>query len=118
MTKSALREIVLICIAEQFEEARAQPEPARWQRWDHERWEIAQEVGPPYSTIRWFGELAHNEAGRMRCLRMVRELEGEGLLMCHKDEFSSKLSRVTLTERGWEVVRSLRNAETTVPTGI
>jgi hypothetical protein len=110
--------MVLICIAEQFEEARAQPEPARWRGWDHERWEIAQEVGPPYSTIRWFGELAHNEAGRMRCLRLVYELESEGLLECLKDEFSTKLGRVRLTEAGQAVVAKLRNAETTVPTGI
>jgi hypothetical protein len=114
MTKHALREMVLICVAEQFEEARAQPEPAGWRVWEHEPWEIAQKVGPPYSTIRWFGQLAQNEAGRMRCLRMVRALEGEGLLECIKDEFSGKLSRVRLTARGWEVVQTLRSASKTL----
>jgi hypothetical protein len=54
----------------------------------------------------------------MRCLRLVYQLESEGLLVCHKDEFSNKLSRVTLTEAGQAIVAKLRNAETTVPTGI
>jgi hypothetical protein len=112
MTKTDLREMVLILIAERFEEALAEPEPARWRSWDVERWEANREYGPPYSTIRWFGALAATEAGRMRCLRMVYALESEGLLETFKDAFSgSKLDRVRLTEAGWTAVASLRTRE-------
>jgi hypothetical protein len=119
MTKGELRELVLICIAERFEEARSRPEPARWQRWDHEKWATDRELGPPYNSVGWFGELIRDEAARVRCLRQIRELEAEGLVTCRQDEYGkSKLARVRLTEAGWAVVAKLRNAETTVPTGI
>jgi hypothetical protein len=119
MTKGELRELVLICIAEKFEEVRSRPEPPARMWWEHEPWVTDQEFGPRYNSVGWFGVLVPNEAGRVRCLRAIYALESEGLVVCRKDEYSgSKLARVTLTEAGWAVVAKLRNAETTVPTGI
>jgi hypothetical protein len=119
MTKGELRELVLVAIAEKFEEARSQPEPPARMWWAHKLWVTDQEFGPRYNSVGWFGVLVPNEAGRVRCLRAIYALESEGLVVCRKDEYSgSKLARVTLTEAGWEAVAKLRNAETTVSTGL
>jgi hypothetical protein len=112
MSKAELRKLVLFRVAEVFQEARAQPEPPQW--WERERWETARQLGPVYSSPGWFGQLARGEAARMRCYRMVRALEAEGLLECIAGEFSDKLARVRLTARGWEVVQTLRSASKTL----
>jgi hypothetical protein len=50
----------------------------------------------------------------MRCLRLVYELESEGLLECFKDEYASKLAKVRLTDRGWNAVKELRSGSKTL----
>jgi hypothetical protein len=42
---------------------------------------------------------------------MVYKLADAGLLEIIKNEYGSKLERVRLTDRGWEVVASLRSPE-------
>ena len=110
MTKNDLADLILICIADAHEQARNEPEPARWREWDFERWQINQEFGPVYSTVRWFGALAASERDRVRCLRCVYRLRDAGLVEVIKDRWGSKVERVRLTTAGSEAVAELRGA--------
>jgi hypothetical protein len=114
MTRNDLAELLLVLIAEQHEKARCAREPAAWRKWDHEDWELDREYGPVFSSIRWFGTLADSEAARVRCLRTVYRLRDAGLAEVIKGESGLKIERVRLTERGWEVVQTLRSASKTL----
>ena len=108
---SDLTEAILICVAEVHEEVRAAPPPPKWRSWDYGRYQENLEFGPLYSTIRWFGALAASEAQRVACLRTVYKLAEAGLLEVIKSEWGGKVERVRLTDRGREVVASLRSRE-------
>jgi hypothetical protein len=114
MANNDLSELVLMLIAEQHEQARCAREPAAWRKWDHDDWLIAREYGPVFSTIRWFGTLADSEAKRVRCLRCVKRLHAASLVEIIKGESGLKIERVKLTERGWEVVQTLRSGSKTL----
>jgi hypothetical protein len=116
MGKNDLAELLLVLIAEQHEKSRCAREPAAWRKWDHEDWELDREYGPVFSSLRWFGTLADSEAARVRCLRTVYRLRDAGLAEVMKGVSGLKLERVTLTQRGWEVVQSLRSASQTLQT--
>jgi len=111
-SRNDLAEAVLICVAEVHEEVRAAPPPPKWRAWDYDRYQENLELGPPYSTIRWFGALAASEAQRVACLRTVYRLADAGLLEIMKNEWGSKLQRIRFTEAGQAVVAKLRNAGT------
>jgi hypothetical protein len=114
MTNNDLSELVLMLIAEQCEQARCAREPAAWRTWDVERWQTDREVGPVFSSIRWFGTLADSEAKRVRCLRCVKRLHGAGLVSIIKGKSGLKVERVKLTERGWSAVEELRSGSKTL----
>jgi hypothetical protein len=115
MSKHDMAERILLCIAAVHEKARSEPQPPQWRRWDFDRWQINQEFGPAYSTLKWFGDLAASERDRVRCLRWVYRLREAGLVETFKDQWGSKLERVRLTTAGSEAVTELQG--TAVPAG-
>ena len=96
---------ILVTIEAQHQAAQDDPEPAKWQKWDHREWEIDREFNRRYSP-RWFGPAAASEAGRVRHLRAIRRLGDEGSLEILRGD-AGKLERVRLTDKGYEAMEAV-----------
>jgi hypothetical protein len=83
------------------QEIEAAPRPPDWRSWDMRRWAEDREYGPLYAPRDWFGGGEPlPEAERVRYLRAVRRLAGEGLLTMIVSERGGKLQRLRLTRAG------------------
>jgi len=103
--KQDIAELVLRTIDAKHREARAATPPPLWLPLRSEEHRDAVAMGPRYSP-QWFGDLAADNAGRVRLLRTVHELVDAGFISATFSD-GGRLQRVKLSEAGEAAVAEL-----------
>jgi hypothetical protein len=106
-----LADSVLLMVAEAHERVRSSRPPPKYKTFEYQCYEDDVRLGPHFSAPGWFGQMALGDSARISCLRKVYELARDGLVEIIPHAQTGRPQRVVLTDRGREVVASLRSRE-------